>query len=272
MICIVRLACLSCLLTVLLLPAARGEAADKASKENADREGLLVFAAASTKEAVDEVLKDFERSRPNVSVKASYGSSAALAQQLQAGAEADLFLSASESWVDALDKQGLIGKRRDLLGNQLVAIVAADSKLTLAKPEDLLGADVQRVAAGEPASVPAGAYAKQALIRLMLWDRLKPKIVGGADVRQALAFVETGAAEAGIVYATDAAVSDKVKVAFAFDEQLTGPIGYPLAIMQRAADKPSAAALYAAFQTDKAAKIYRRHGFSIPPAAADRKP
>lgn len=233
---------------------------------------MLVFAAASTKEAVDEVLKVFAQSRPSVSVKASYGSSAALAQQLLVGAEADLFLSANEKWVDSLDKKGHVARRHDLLGNGLVVVVPADSKLKLTGPEDLLSDRVERLAVGQPDSVPAGIYARQALTRLGLWQRLKPKAVGGADVRQALAYVETGAAEAGIVYSTDAAISERVKVALTLDEKLAGPIVYPLALMKQARGKPSAAALYEAFQSEKAAKVFRRYGFSAPSSAGDRKP
>lgn len=235
-------------------------------------EDLLVFAAASTKDAVDEVLRSFAESRPNASVRASYGSSAALAQQLQLGAEADLFLSANQRWVDALEEKGHVASRHDLLGNRLAAIVPADSKLKLTAPEDLLSDRVQRIAIGQPDSVPAGIYARQALTRLGLWERLKPKAVGSADVRQALAFVETGAAEAGIVYSTDAAISKRVKVAFALDEKLSGPIVYPLALMKQARDKPTATALYEAFQSDKAAKVFRRYGFSARGLASDDMP
>ncbi len=233
---------------------------------------LLVFAAASTKEAVDDALKSFAKNHSHVSVKVSYGSSAALAHQLQLGAEADLFLSANQRWVDALEEKGLIARRHDLLGNGLAVIVPADSKLELTGPEDLLNDRVQRIAIGQPDSVPAGIYARQALTGLGLWKRIKSKAVGGADVRQALAYVETGAAEAGIVYSTDAAISKRVKVAFALDEKLSGPIVYPWALMKQARDKPAAAALYESFQTQAAAEIFRRYGFSAPAATADRKP
>lgn len=269
---IVRFAAVACVLASAILTANSGGAAEKGDAQAEQQESLLVFAAASTKEAVDEVLRDFVRDRASATVKASYGSSAALSHQLQAGAEADLFLSASDAWVDALEQQGLVAARRDLLGNALVAVVPARSKLELAEPADLLSDGVQRLAVGEPESVPAGIYAKRALVELKLWDRLKPKIVGGADVRQALAFVETGAAEAGIVYATDAAVSQKVKVAFALDEKLSGPIVYPLALMKQARDKPAAAALYSTFQSDRAAKIFRRHGFSLRASGAAPAP
>jgi molybdate transport system substrate-binding protein len=236
--------------------------ADKPASR-AKPESLLLFAAASTKEAVDEVVANFERSHANVSVKTSYGASSTLAQQLIAGAEADLFLSANQAWAAKLDEEGLVAKRHELLGNELVLVVATGSKIKLAGPADLLSDGVERLALAEPASVPAGIYAKQALEKLKLWDQLRPKVVGAADVRQALAYVEAGAAEAGIVYATDAAVTNKVKIAFRFDAELTEPIVYPLVLLKQSESKSSAQALYEAFRSDAAAKIYRRRGFTL---------
>lgn len=252
-----------CLLILALGNVARCAApADKPASQT-KQESLLLFAAASTKEAVDEVVADFERSHAHVSVKTSYGASSTLAQQLIAGAEADLFLSANQSWVAKLDEERLVAKQHELLGNELALVVAADSQMKIANPADLLSGDVERLALAEPESVPAGIYAKQALEKLKLWDRLKPKVVGAADVRQALAYVETGAAEAGIVYATDAAVTNKVKIAFRFDADLTEPIVYPLVLLKRSESKSSAQALYEAFQSDAAAKISQRRGFTL---------
>jgi molybdate transport system substrate-binding protein len=261
-----------CLLILAFGGVARCAApADKPASQTKP-ESLLLFAAASTKEAVDEVVADFERSHANVSVKTSYGASSTLAQQLLAGAEADLFLSANQSWVAKLDEEGLVAKRYELLGNELALVVAADSRMKIAKPADLLSDGVERLALAEPESVPAGIYAKQALEKLKLWDRLKTKVVGAADVRQSLAYVETGAAEAGIVYATDAAVTNEVKIAFRFDAKLTEPIVYPLALLKRSASKSSAQALYEAFQSDAAAKIYRRRGFTLRSSTPAPKP
>ena len=143
----------------------------------------------------------------------SYASSSTLAQQIVHGAEADVLLSADTKWADYLADNGLVAQRRDLLGNRLVIVVPKDGKIDVRKPEDLLAAGIEHLALGEPQSVPAGRYAKQALSKLGLWPRLEAKVVPAGDVRQALAYVETGAAEAGIVYATDAAVSKRVRVA-----------------------------------------------------------
>lgn len=239
---------------------------------NAEQETLLLFAAASTKEFVEDVLADFAKTHPSTTVKTSFAGSSTLAQQAIAGADVDLFLSANAGWIKALDQRGLVADEFELLGNELVLVVPNGSRLEIAAPGDLLKDGVHRLALAEPESVPAGIYAKQALIKLELWDRLKPRVVGAADVRQALAYVETGAAEAGIVYATDAALSDRVETAYRFDAKLSEPIVYPLALLSRGQSKPGARALYEAFQSEAAAKFARRRGFTLRVPAAAAQP
>jgi molybdate transport system substrate-binding protein len=238
----------------------------------AARETVLLFAAASAKEFVEDVVAEFRRKHPRVTVKTSFGGSSTLAQQVLAGADADLFLSANQAWARTLDQRQLASERCDLLGNELVLVVAKGARLKVAAPEDLLSGELRRIALAEPDSVPAGIYAKQALTKLALWDRLKPRIVGAADVRQALAYVETGAAEAGIVYATDAALTDRVEIAYRFDAELTEPIVYPLVLLERGGAKPSVRELYQEFQSDHAAERARKRGFTWRPTDAARKP
>lgn len=253
-------------------PNSRGaKSRETAARESStEQETLLLFAAASTKEFVEDVLAEFAKTHPHATVKTSFAGSPTLAQQAIAGAEVDLFLSANAGWVKALDQRGLVAEECELLGNELVLVVPSGSRLEIAAPGDLLKDELHRLALAEPESVPAGIYAKQALVKLELWDRLKPRVVGAADVRQALAYVETGAAEAGIVYATDAALSGRVETAYRFDAKLSEPIVYPLALLKRGQDKPGARALYAAFQSEAAAKCARRRGFTprVPMAAA----
>ena len=224
---------------------------------------LLLLAAASTTEAVDEIRTAFVRLHPGVTIRVSYASSSTLAQQIHAGAEADLFLSASDEWADFLKQKKLVDQQSDLLSNQLVIITSADSTLGIQKPEDLLLAKVRRVALADPSSVPAGKYAKEALTRLGLWESLQVKVAGGADVRQALRFVETGAAEAGLVYATDAAASQGVRVAVKIDPTLSHPIRYPLVLLKRANENRAAVALYEFFSSPEAIAIFCRHGFVV---------
>ncbi len=233
---------------------------------------LLLLAAASTSEAVDEIRAAFVQLHPGVTVRTSYGASSTLAQQINVGAEADLFLSASSEWADFLSKKELVQQRRDLLSNQLVIVVPADATIAIQGPKDLSQAAIRRLALADPSSVPAGKYAKQALVALGLWSQLERKVAGAADVRQALRFVETGAAEAGIVYATDAAASRAVRVAAKIDPKLSQPIRYPLVLVKRGAERPAAVALYEFFSSPEAGAVFRRHGFVVLPPPGPTQP
>jgi molybdate transport system substrate-binding protein len=223
---------------------------------------VLVFAAASTTNAVGEIQQQFGK-ESGVQVRVSFGSSAALARQIVNGADADVFISADDPWADYLAKQAFVAQKRDLLGNRLVIVVPADSKLNVKKPEDLLAATIEHLALANPQSVPAGKYARHALLKLGLWEKLKPKVAPAEDVRMALTYVETGAAEAGIVYATDAAISKKVKVAAPIAESLTGPIRYPIVLLKHGKDAVAAEAFYKFLCSPESLKVFRKHGFTI---------
>lgn len=220
---------------------------------------LTLFAAASTADALEEVAAAFEE-ETGAEARINAAGSATLARQIEAGAPADLFLSANREWMDYLVARGLVDKPRDLLGNRLVVIQPAGAA-PLDSPEDFLAPAVRRIAVGDPESVPAGAYARQALKGLGLWDRLGPRLVPGSDVRQTLWFVERGEADAGIVYATDAAASDAVRVAFELDPALTGPIRYPVARVKRPEASPRAQEFLEYLTGPAAAAIFERHGF-----------
>lgn len=205
------------------------------------RPSLLVFAAASTNEALTEVGARYGK------VRSSFGSSGDLARQIEAGAPADLFLSADVAKVDRLEKGGHVRSRRELLRNRLVVITPKSSTVV-----DLTS--VKRLAIGDPNVVPAGAYAKQWLESQNLWASVAPKIVPTLDVRAALAAVENGAADAAIVYRTD--VTDRVRVAFEPAEQ--PKIVYPLAVLTRASAEAEA---FAAFAAGEGRAIFQKHGF-----------
>lgn len=226
------------------------------------RETILVFAAASTTNAMDEIRQAFQQGT-GVRVQTSYASSGTLAQQIANGARADVFLSADEKWADYLAKEKFVSRRRNLLANRLVVVVPSDALFPVRRVADLVAADIRHLAMGEPEGVPAGKYARQALTELGLWERLKGKVVAGNDVRQALAFVETGAAEAGIVYATDAAISKKVKVALDLPPQLGSPIRYPVVLLSPSAQKPAAVQFYDYLQSPAASAVFRKYGFTV---------
>ena len=234
-------------------------------------DAVLVFAAASTTNAMDDIKSRFEQ-ESGIDVNANYAASSTLAQQIVHGADADIFLSADIQWADYAAKHAAESRRRDLLGNRLVIIVPADSTLVIHNPRELAAETVKHLAVGDPASVPIGKYAKRALEKLAIWDKLKGRIVAGADVRQALAYVETGAAEAGIVYTTDAAISTKVKVACDIPEKLTGPVRYPLMLLKHGAGRRAAESFYRYLASPEAAKVFEKYGFVVLPGKTDAKP
>lgn len=233
---------------------------------------VTVFAAASTTDAVQAVLARFEAAHPEIAVRASFAASSTLAKQVARGAPADLILSANVAWMDYLAERDAIrsDSRVDLLGNRLVVIVPTGAP-TLDDPNDLrVRVADRRLAMGDPSHVPAGRYAKAALESLGLWTRLRPRAAFAGDVRGALALVARGEAPAGVVYATDARISDRVRTAFVLPATSHPPIRYPLARVA-GADGPGAAALYRFFRGPEAARIFRDHGFEVlsPASGAD---
>ena len=223
---------------------------------------IVVFGAASTTNALDELREQFQQVH-DVSVRTSYAASSTLAQQIVNGADAHVFVSANVKWADDLDRRGLVRERHDLLRNRLVVVVRADTSTRIDTMEDLLVAEIRHLALADTAAVPAGVYAKQALSKLGLWDRLKKKVVAGADVRQTLTYVETGAAEAAIVYATDARIGDKVRVALELPADLTEPIRYPIVLLNRGDANPAVRSFYDYLNSPEAATVFTRHGFSV---------
>lgn len=232
------------------------------ARSGAIDETVTVFAAASTTNAMDEVKAAFTAGN-GVEVQANYAASSTLAQQIVNGADPDVFLSANVGWADYVESSATVESRRNLLSNRLVVIVPIDSKLGLEKVGDLVDGKVQYVALGDPEAVPAGKYAKQALVKLGLWEKLKGKVAAAKDVRNALTYVETGAAEAGIVYATDAAVSDKVRVVAEIPAELTEPVLYPVVLLKRGAENESARAFYDYLGGPEAGKIFEKFGFVV---------
>jgi molybdate transport system substrate-binding protein len=248
---------MGCLVSVVLYVASAP--AQEPGRES--KGAIQVFAAASATNAIREISHQFTV-ETGIEVRASFGSSATLARQIAKGADADVFLSADTQWADDLVEKGLAVQKRNLLGNRLVIVVPDDSKLSVTKPEDLASAAILHIALGEPTSVPAGKYAKQALVKLGLWEKLKPKVAAAEDVRSALAYVETGAAEAGIVYATDAAISKKVKVTAAISEELTGPMCYPIVLLKHGKDTPAAKSFYKFLCSPASLEVFRKFGFT----------
>jgi molybdate transport system substrate-binding protein len=225
---------------------------------------ITVFAAASLSDSLKAVA-DAYRSRTGITVTLSFGASSTLARQIEQGAQADIFLSADSGWMDYLQKKALIvdSSRKNVLGNQLVLIAAPDAKPApkIAPHFDLADAlGDGRLALADPASVPAGKYAKAALTALGVWDSVAAKMVPAENVRVALEYVARGEAPYGIVYATDAKAA-AVRLAGVFPENSHPPIIYPGALTKTA--QPGAKAFLDFLGSPQARTIFEKSGFRM---------
>ncbi|MDR7038655.1 molybdate transport system substrate-binding protein [Methylobacterium sp. BE186] len=234
---------------------------------------VLVFAAASLKNAVDDAISAW-RTESGKSAKASYAASNALAKQIEAGAPADLFISADLAWMDYAEKAGSIrpGTRANFLRNSIVLVAPKDSPIALdLKPgldlAKVLGDD--RLAVGNVESVPAGKYGRAALQALGAWDGVKDRLAQAENVRAALLLVSRGEAPLGIVYATDAASDPSVRVVATFPADSHPPIVYPLAIVKESAN-PDAASFLAYLKSPTAHPFFERQGFTVLGQAGER--
>jgi len=229
---------------------------------NADE--ILVAAAASLTDALKDIGKAYQ-AKSKHKILLTLGPSNFLARQIDEGAPADMFFSADLAQMDLLEKNGRLepGSRKNLLSNQLVIVVPADSKLAIASPKDLLKSDVKKIALADPAAVPVGVYASKYLADEGLWDKMKPKIVPVLDVRATLASVESGNVEAGFVYKTDAAISKKVKIVFEVPIEKGPKITYPVALIKES-KKKEAARDFMNYVSGAAGKsAFKKYGFVV---------
>ena len=242
-------------LCVLLLPL------------SARAQELTVFAAASLTDAMKDVAGLWIQAG-HPPLRLSFGSSSTLARQIEQSAPVNLFASADQKWMDYLADKKLIAPdtRKDLLGNDLVLVVPANKPMhvTIAPKFDMLAllGPNGRLATGDPAHVPVGIYAEQALRKLGLWDSVSPKLARTDDVRAALLLVERGEAPVGIVYATDAAASTGVMIAGVFPANSHDPVVYPFAVV-KAGDTPDARALMTFLAGPQARAVFVQRGFKV---------
>jgi molybdate transport system substrate-binding protein len=253
----------------LLFAAAPGSAAEAASQP---AQALVVFAAASLTDALAEVGRAFTAST-QVPVLPSFAASSVLAKQIEAGAPAEVFVSADSDWMDYLEKRGLLraATRHDLLGNRLVLIAPTTSpaRVVLAAHVDLTAAlGGGRLATGDPDSVPVGRYAQAALTHLGIWEQVAPRLVRAENVRSALEYVARGEATLGIVYRTDALAEKRVRVVDVFPPGSHPPIIYPVALTSGAGAR--AAAFEDFLESTAAREIFARYGFELLPLRTSR--
>jgi molybdate transport system substrate-binding protein len=245
------------------LIVALGVAAAGCSRSgNQENKTLTVSVAASLQDAMRELAPVYERSHPGVKLDFNFGASGALAQQIESGAPVDVFFSAAPKPIDQLVSKGLIltDTRRDLLQNQLVLVVPIGNSGPNSF-QQLAGSEVKLIALGEPASVPAGDYGRQVLRSLHIWESVQSKLVLAKDVRQVLTYVETGNAEAGIVYATDARTSRSVRVTATAPAGSHAPVVYPVAVVKTSHDATTARALVQFLAEPDAKAVFSRLGF-----------
>lgn len=224
---------------------------------------LTVSAAASLKDAAEELKAIYLKQHSEVDISYNYGASGTLQKQIEEGAPVDLFISAGKSQMDGLADKGLIAdnSRKDLLGNELVLIAGKDSKL--AGFDELAGQDVGKISIGTPESVPAGKYAQEALTSLKLWDKIKPRLVLANDVRQVLTYVETGNVGAGLVYRSDAMMGKDIKVVAAAPADTHKPIVYPMAVIKNTKHLKEAEDFAAFLSGGQAAQVFEKYGFQL---------
>lgn len=225
---------------------------------------INVFAAASLTDSLRQIAAQYEKNSSD-RIIFNFGASSTLARQIEEGAPADIFFSADEAKMDGLEKKNLIdpATRKSRLGNSLVVVVAADSALQIQSAADLTNASIQKIALADPQAVPAGIYAKKWLEHFQLWSVIATKVVPMENVRGALAAVESGNVEAGVVYKTDAGISKKVKVVYEVPSADAPVISYPLALVKDAQQPVATKKFLNYLDSTEAGDIFKKFGFTL---------
>lgn len=239
-----------------------GASSDASSSKSSRKEiELKISAAASLQEAMVEIEKEFKQVNPDVKLTVNLGSSGTLMQQIQEGAECDVFISAGAKQMDALVEDGTINKDdvKTLLINDLVLVAAKGEKID--SLDDLKSDSITKIAIGDPESVPAGKYAKEVLDNTKLYDAVQSKLVLGKDVKQVLSYVQQGAAQVGFVYLSDAHGVDDVDVVLTTDEDTHSEIAYPIAVLKDSKQSDAAKQFEDFLLSDAGQAILEKYGF-----------
>jgi len=237
--------------------------APESAQERKEGSELLISAAASLKDVMGDLARAFEKSTPGVKLTFNFGASGQLKMQIENGAPADLFLSAAVADMDALDQKGLIDRttRVNIAGNALVLIRSRSRGPRIQKVEDLLMPGIDRIAIGNPVTVPAGRYAKEALESWGLYERLKNKLIFSENARQVLDYVARGEVDAGFVYKTDALTESSVDTVEKIAANRHKPILYPAAVLATGRHLARAKQFVEYLRAAEARVIFRRYGF-----------
>ena len=234
------------------------------TKEGQEQTELNVFAAISLTDALTEIGAAFTTEN-QVKVYYNFEASTTLQRQLEKGASADVFISASPRQVVALETNGMLEpeSRQDLLTNRLVLVSDDTARISVTTLADLAVPEISRIAIGHPDIVPAGTYAREALTHFGLWEKLYPKLIFGMDVRATLAYVTAGNVDLAIVYKTDTTLTEHIKVLFQLPSDAYTPIIYPAVVMQNSPRKQLARRFITYLHAMESGKIFEKHGFTF---------
>jgi molybdate transport system substrate-binding protein len=250
------------LLLIIGLPLLTPSTSTVVAQSNAS---LLVSTAASLTDAMQEIKTNYQQSKPGVTINYNFGASGALLSQIQQGAPADIFISAGKKQVDTLEQSGqLVAGTRSILAKNRLVLIVPKSSVGVTSFFNLARDNIKKIAIGEPRSVPAGQYAEQVLQKLGIYDKVKAKFVYANNVRQVLAAVESGNADAGLVYRTDAAISKKVKTVVAADEKYHSPIIYPMGVLKQSKNVAAATEFAQYLSSEQAKAVLKKYGFILP--------
>ncbi|MGM7684011.1 molybdate ABC transporter substrate-binding protein [Cytobacillus sp. Hm23] len=222
---------------------------------------LTISAAASLRNALSELKSHFEQGNKNIKIAYNFGSSGALQQQITQGAPVDMYFSAAKDKYDYLVDEGMIAQGVNLLTNELVLIAPKEHRTNISNFEDLTSPKISQLAIGIPESVPAGKYAKEALLHMDLWEEVEDKLILSKDVRQVLTYVETGNVDAGMVYKTDALISSDIEIVDVTDKSNHSSIIYPVGIIKDTKNIYEVEQFFEFLQSEQALTVFEKFGF-----------
>lgn len=254
---------LSIILTFLITGCGKTQPSQD-TKQEKTAVTLTVSAAASLKDSMEEIKKLYVSEKPNVSITYNFGASGSLQQQIEQGAPADIFISAANKQMKTLQDKSLIinDTKKDLLENKVVLVTNKDNS-NIKDFNDLATDKVKKVALGEPKSVPAGQYAQEVLTKLNILEKVQPKAVFAKDVKEVLTWVETSNVDAGIVYETDAKLSQKVNIVAIASDNSHSPIIYPAAVIKASKNVDESKDFINFLSSDKASQVFKKYGFNV---------
>ncbi|EHI99850.1 molybdenum ABC transporter, periplasmic molybdate-binding protein [Clostridium sp. DL-VIII] len=254
------------ILSVSIISCSAQKASTTSSKDTSSSEPaveLNISAAASLQEAMADIQAEYQKVKPNVTLTVNFGASGSLQQQIEQGAPCDIFISAGQSQMKALDDKSLLleNTKKDLVKNDLVMVGPKDTTLT--GLSDLTTDKVKKIAVGEPKSVPAGQYADEVFQNLGIKDAITPKLVFAKDVKEVLAWATSGNADIGFVYKSDALSSNDAKIIDTVPEDKHSPITYPVGIIKASKNQDAAKAFEDFLYTDTCKKIFEKYGYGL---------